>query len=122
MKDGTDHLYTWGRRDWEYGGLPATGGARQESIKSGKWDRYHPIPVKIHIKSFMEKDGDGIAHWFRLEPYAFVQGALVSLGEEQRVYVVTREMTSHNHPRWPVIVGTGQAIEIEPDDLFARRL
>jgi putative SOS response-associated peptidase YedK len=104
----------WGRRQWEEGQLPATGWARLESIKSGKWDRYRLRSVKIPVDQFMEKDRDGEAHWFVVDAGRFIQGALARWRDEARVYVVTVAPTGGQaiiHDRWPRIVGAERLAE-----------
>ena len=112
LKDVTkpDHLLPWGRREWEEGNLPATGWARLESLKAGKWDQYRPISAKIKVDQFMEKDKDGEPHWFGLNAGQFIQGAVVSWKGERRVYVVTIQpqgALAAIHDRWPRLVGPG---------------
>jgi putative SOS response-associated peptidase YedK len=105
--EGAEALLPWGRREWESGRLPATGWARLESIQAGKWDRYRPVPVQIPVEQFMEKDREGEAHWFSLEPGQVIQGALARVDDEQRVYVVTltpEGALAAIHDRWPRIV------------------
>ncbi len=47
------------------GHLPATGWARVDSIRAGKWARFHPRDVRIVAEHFMEKDPAGVSHWLR---------------------------------------------------------
>lgn len=56
---GEIQLMPWGRRQKQPGHLPVTGWARLDSIYSGRWDKYFPVPVKIPVLSFMEKDLEG---------------------------------------------------------------
>jgi len=49
----------WGRRQQQAGKLPLGGWARQESIYTGRWDRWLLIPVKLPAISFMETDIEG---------------------------------------------------------------
>lgn len=108
--DPATRTFTWGRREKEAGHLPVTGWARLDSIKAGKWDQYHPILVKIRVDQLMEKDSQGNRHWFGMNPGTFIQGALVSWDDEQRVYVVTvipEGELARIHDRWPRVVGQG---------------
>lgn len=120
MRDGSVARMRWGARKEEP--APETGGARWpkggwarlESIKSGRWNAYDPQPVKIPAKGYMEKDGEGRSHWFRLEPGEYIQGLVARVGEERRVYVVTVSAPpkfAHIHDRWPRIVGREAADE-----------
>lgn len=106
LKSGDLDLVTWGRRENEPGRLPATGWARLDSVQDGKWSRYHPMSVRIMVDRFMEKDMDGVAHWYDVKEGAFIRGLLTQIGDEMRVYVVTMPTPSeyaHVHNRWPRI-------------------
>lgn len=105
-RDGSIVLLPWGRRKDQKGILPLGGWARLDSIYTGRWDRWFPIPVKLHIKSFMEKDIIGTSHWFDLTGGKYIQGLVARDGYEQRIYVVTvePEMAEAVHERWPRIV------------------
>lgn len=106
-EDGDIELVQWGRRENQAGHLPVTGWARLDSIKAGKWQRYHPIPVKIQVLNFMEKDNQGKSHWYGLNPGEFIQGLLAQAGSEKRVYVVTvppEAENAHIHNRWPRVL------------------
>lgn len=106
MKGGSTVLLPWGRRKDQKGVLPLGGWARLDSIHAGRWDRWFPIPVKLHIKSFMEKDIIGSSQWFDLTKGKYIQGLVARDGHEQRIYVVTVDpgMTEAVHERWPRIV------------------
>ena len=106
MKNHETSLVTWGRRKEEAGALPLGGWARHESILKGTWDKYRPVPVKIAVDAFMEKDQQKVSHWFNLEPGQVIQGLLArSADGQQRVYVVTVEPDDKSiHDRWPRIV------------------
>ena len=67
MRDGNISLMPWGRRKEQEGNLPLGGWARLDSINTGKWEYVHPIPVKIIVDGFMEKDHNKDSHWFTLE-------------------------------------------------------
>lgn len=105
-RSGGSRLVTWGRRSGESGNLPLGGWARLESIHSGRWNRWQPRPVRLALQAFMEKDIEGVSHWFPLTDGQWVQGLLVQDGTEQRVYVVTitPQMPDAVHERWPRIV------------------
>ncbi|MDH5601014.1 MAG: hypothetical protein OEY78_06875 [Gammaproteobacteria bacterium] len=99
-------LLPWGRRKEQAGHLPLGGWARLESIYQGRWDKWFPVPVKLPIKQFMEKDIQGNSHWFDLTPGQFIQGLIARDKYEQRVYVVTitPELDDAVHDRWPRIL------------------
>jgi hypothetical protein len=105
-KDGRVILLPWGRRKTQPGVLPMGGWARLDSIHTGRWDKWFPVPVKLPIKSFMEKDIEGNSHWYDLTKGKFIQGLVARDGAEQRVYVVTvtPEMAEAVHDRWPRVV------------------
>ncbi|MCW8827622.1 MAG: hypothetical protein OQK94_01050 [Gammaproteobacteria bacterium] len=105
-KDGSVILLPWGRRKTQPGILPMGGWARLDSIHSGRWDKWFPVPVKLPIKSFMEKDIEGSSHWYDLTRGKFIQGLVAREGAEQRVYVVTvePEMAEAVHERWPRVI------------------
>ena len=96
----------WGRRREQAGALPLGGWARLDSIYVGRWDRWFPVPVKIQVKSFMEKDLEGHSHWFDLTKGQWIQGLVARYRYERRVYVVTiePEMAEAVHDRWPRIM------------------
>ena len=96
----------WGRRREQAGALPLGGWARLDSIYAGRWDRWFPVPVKIQVKSFMEKDLEGHGHWFDLTKGQWIQGLVARYRYERRVYVVTiePEMAEAVHDRWPRIM------------------
>jgi hypothetical protein len=108
QRDGSIRLVTWGRRSKdELGELPITGWARLDSVTAGKWQRYHPIPVKIAVDEFMEKDAKKDSHWYRLKPAEYIRGSYASMGDEHRVYVVTVPAPAglaYVHDRWPRMV------------------
>jgi hypothetical protein len=99
-------LLPWGRRKDQQGALPLGGWARLDSIYSGRWDRWFPVPVKLPIKQFMEKDLEGSSHWYDLTRGQWIQGLVARDGHEQRVYVVTVEpqLADAVHDRWPRLV------------------
>lgn len=99
-------LLPWGRRQRQPGKLPLGGWARHESIQEGRWDRWNPIPVKLIVDEFMEKDHEGVSHWFMVTTGKWIQGLVATWEEERRVYVVTitPEMDNAVHDRWPRIL------------------
>ena len=107
-KDGEIEWVTWGRRKEENAPeFPNGGWARLDSIKEGKWQRYHPRPVLLPIQSFMEKDHDKNSHWFDLKPDELLQGLLTIQNDQPRVYIVTTdtpEEYSYIHDRWPRVI------------------
>jgi len=110
MRDGDIRLLPWGRRKEQAGHLPQGGWARLDSIKAGKWQRFHPVAVKIVVEQFMEKDQQRQSHWFDLAEGQYIQGLVASCPEEQRVYVVTTAVEEAAkleyaiHDRWPRII------------------
>ncbi|MFK5948592.1 MAG: hypothetical protein QM500_07465 [Methylococcales bacterium] len=105
-KDKSIVLLPWGRRKEQQGHLPMGGWARLDSIYAGRWDKWFPIPVKLPIKQFMEKDIQGNSHWFDITKGQFIQGLIARDKYEQRVYVVTitPEFEDAVHERWPRII------------------
>jgi hypothetical protein len=90
-RDGEIMLMRWGRREKQEGQLPITGWARLDSIYAGRWDKYFPIPVRIPVLRFMEKNYEGVSKWYGLIPSNCIQGLVAREGNEMRVYVVTVE-------------------------------
>ncbi len=105
-KGGEVVLLPWGRRKEQAGVLPLGGWARLDSIHAGRWDKWFPKPVKLVIKSFMEKDVEGTSHWYDLTQGKWIQGLVARNDHEQRVYVVTVEPQRDDaaHDRWPRIM------------------
>ncbi|AUZ62222.1 hypothetical protein PRJ_5664 (plasmid) [Pseudomonas sp. XWY-1] len=104
--DGSVEWLPWGRRQEQKGKLPATGWARVDSIRAGKWARFHPREVWIVAERFMEKDPAGVSHWFDLEEGQAIEGLLVAAGDERRVYVVSTlppPGCESIHGRWPLV-------------------
>lgn len=107
-------LMPWGRRKQQRGDLPLGGWARLEMIYKGQWDRWQPKPVKIPVKSFMEKSHDGSNHWFDLIKGQCLQGLVACNKYERRVYVVTIEPEQENawYYRWPRIINKNNKLEL----------
>ena len=99
-------LLPWGRRREQIGNLPMGGWARLDSIYAGRWDKWFPVPVKLPVTQFMEKDIQGNSHWFDITKGQFIQGLIARDKYEQRVYVVTitPEFEDAVHERWPRIL------------------
>lgn len=106
MRNGDIHLLPWGRRHEQAGRLPLGGWARLDSIYAGRWDRWFPVPVKLLVKSFMEKDFEGHSHWYDLTRGQWIQGLVARCRHERRIYVVTiePELADAVHDRWPRIM------------------
>lgn len=109
-KDKNIVLLPWGRRKEQKGNLPMGGWARLDSIYAGRWDKWFPIPVKLPVTQFMEKDIQGNSHWFDITKGQFIQGLIARDKYEQRVYVVTiaPELEDATHERWPRILSGNQ--------------
>ena len=105
-KQGSHVLLPWGRRREQQGKLPMGGWARLDSVYAGRWDRWFPIPVKLPLLQFMEKDFEGNSHWHTLTKGQWVQGLIAKERYEQRVYVVTIEPEQNDavYHRWPRIL------------------
>jgi hypothetical protein len=105
-RQGGTELLAWGRRHDQSGELPPGGWARLDTIYSGRWDRWFPVPVKLLLKSFMEKDFEGHSHWYDLTRGQWIQGLVARYRHERRVYVVTiePELPDAVHERWPRIM------------------
>jgi hypothetical protein len=99
-------LLPWGRRREQAGRLPLGGWARLESIYAGRWDRWFPVPVKLPVSSFMEKDIEGHPYWYDLVKGQWIQGLIAKEKYERRLYIVTvtPELEDAIHDRWPRIV------------------
>lgn len=106
MKNKKIELLPWGRRKEQAGILPLGGWARLDSIYAGRWDKWFPKPVKLPLKSFMEKDLEGQSHWFDLTKGQCIQGLIARDKYEQRIYIVTitPEFEDAVHNRWPRII------------------
>ena len=107
---GKVQLLPWGRRSEQAGKLPLGGWARLDAIYAGRWDRWFPVPVKVPVKSFMEKDLEGHTRWYDLTRGQWIQGLVARNRYERRIYIVTLvpELADAIHDRWPRIM-SGQA-------------
>lgn len=105
-RDGGVQLLPWGRRPQQAGQLPLGGWARLEAIRTGRWDRWFPVPVKLTLKRFMEQDAGNRPCWYDLIRGQWIQGLVAREGSERRVYVVVIEPEPAGavHVRWPRIL------------------
>lgn len=107
-KSGEIEWVTWGKRKEENAPyFPNGGWARLDSIKEGKWQRFHPTPVLLPVNAFMEKDHEKVSHWFDLKSDEVIQGLLTIHEDAARVYVVTTDTPqefSFIHDRWPRVI------------------
>lgn len=107
-KSGEIEWVTWGKRKEENAPyFPNGGWARLDSIKEGKWQRFHPTPVLLPVNAFMEKDHEKVSHWFDLKSDEVIQGLLTVHEDVARVYVVTTDTPqefSFIHDRWPRVI------------------
>ncbi len=101
----------FGQRGQSSTALPEGPCARHESIKNGKWLKWHSHPVQIRVDRFMERSKDKAEHWFDLKDGEVIQGCLaegrVAGKDVMAVYVVTVPAPpefAHIHERWPRIV------------------
>tara|TARA_R110002167_G_scaffold202049_1_gene405778 strand:+ start:6963 stop:7379 length:417 start_codon:yes stop_codon:yes gene_type:complete len=106
MKNGSIQLLPWGRRQKQSGALPLGGWARIESIETGFWDKYFPIPVKLMVNEFFsEETATGNIKCRTITEGSFMQGLVATDRQEIRVYVVTITPTEDQiHDRWPKIL------------------
>ena len=98
----------WGKRREELApGFIQGGWARLNSIREGKWARFHPKPIQLAVTSFMEKDEQKVSHWIDVPEDMAIQGLLASVNDEVRLYVVTEDTPSEYawvHDRWPRLI------------------
>ena len=58
----------------------------------------------------MEKDAEGVSHWFDLELHMVIQGLIAERDKQQRVYVVTERPPpefASIHDRFPRLLKLG---------------
>jgi hypothetical protein len=105
-RTGGVRLLAWGRRGEQAGRLPLGGWARLDTIYAGRWDRWFPVPVKVPVRSFMEKDLEGHTRWYDLTRGQWIQGLVARHKHERRIYIVTvtPELADAIHDRWPRIM------------------
>lgn len=109
-------LVHWGRRGSEPGHLPVTGWARLEFVERGAWARWQPLPVKVMVDSWQGKEREtGQTFWHALREHEYLQGLLVRLRGEERVYIVTVDSAKEagivsrmRYDRGPLIMQAGQ--------------
>ena len=108
-KQGQWVMLPWGRRKTQTGNLPMGGWARLESIHQGRWNQYFAKPIKLVASAFMEKDIEGVSHWYPVIQGQYLQGLLARYDNERRVYVVTitPKRADALHERWPRIIMAG---------------
>jgi putative SOS response-associated peptidase YedK len=109
-RDGGVTWLPWGSRNRMDHSFPNGGWARLESIKQGKWKAWHPRPVLIGCDRFMEKDAEGVTHWFDMEAHMVIQGLVAERNQKQLVYVVTEPPPPEYawiHDRYPRLVRLG---------------
>lgn len=115
LRSGEVRYVPWGRHQGESGRLPLSGWARLDSVRKGTWSKYSPIPVRIPVHQFMERDREGAAHWYSVGEGFALQGVLARCGEEVRVYVIAVKPSTtalrQMHQRWPRIVKAGACAE-----------
>lgn len=100
----------WGLRKEEKNvpkGFVQGGWARIDSVDTGKWEKYQAERVKLAVIAFMEKDKERISHWVDVPDGAALDGLVVTIGGESRLYVVTESTPvafAWVHDRWPRLV------------------
>lgn len=77
-----------------------------DGVYAGRWYRWFPVPVRIPVRSFMEKDLEGHSRWYDLTRSQWIQGLVARDGHERRVNVITiePELADAIHARWPRIM------------------
>lgn len=106
-KDGSISWLRWGERHGVKSAFVQGPCARLDSIQLGKWQRFKPVPVKIPIDRYMERDNKGAPYWVKVQAGQYLQGLVATVNDEQRVYVVTIEAPKqfrHVSERWPRII------------------
>lgn len=108
-RHGDLHWLRWGESHGVTGSPWVAGPcARLDSIQAGKWDKYAPVPVKLAVGRYMERNASGKPYWGKLAEGEYLQGLVAVIGRERRVYVVTVDTPPrwrHVSLRWPRIVG-----------------
>jgi hypothetical protein len=105
-RDGSTDLLAWGRRKGQLGRLPLGAVAPLTAIKQGRWNKFSPRPILIPIDAFLQNNSLGNRHWVYLQGGEYIQGLVATLGNEQRVYIVTMQPTFSGsaEERWPKII------------------
>jgi len=105
--DGVEWI-KWGKRREETApGFAQGGWARIDSVNNGKWDKYNHKRVYLAIQAFMEKDAAKKSHWVAVPPGMAVDGLVITINDESRLYVVTEDTPPEYawvHDRWPRLV------------------
>ncbi|HEX5278254.1 MAG TPA: hypothetical protein VFW42_11380 [Fluviicoccus sp.] len=107
LRDGGLRWLRWGERHGVPSVWVAGPCARLDSIRAGKWDRYQPVPVKLAVRRYMERNAVNKPFWAKLEAGEYLQGLVATVNGEQRVYVVTDDTPAayrHVSDRWPRII------------------
>jgi putative SOS response-associated peptidase YedK len=106
--NGDVEWVTWGKRKEEPDrSFPNGRWARLDSVKDGRWERFHPQPVLVPAQAFMEKDHERKSHLVDVAPGQAIQGLLAKHNDETRIYVVTTDTSTEYdwiHDRWPRLV------------------
>lgn len=111
--------------------MPKGACARLESVKEGRWRRWHPRPVRILVEKFSERSHvDRCNYWFSLPADLAIQGLFIPPSQDAqygRVYVVTVSLEvarqyglqalfplpsggiADVHDRWPRLIPRGDA-------------
>ncbi|MDP1539266.1 MAG: hypothetical protein Q8K94_08865 [Moraxellaceae bacterium] len=108
MKDGSIRWLKWGERHGVQSAFVQGPCARLDSIQAGKWQRFNPMPVKIPITRYMERNQKCAPYWVKVEDGQYLQGLVATVNGEQRVYVVTVDAPQafrHVQDRWPRVIG-----------------
>lgn len=123
--DDDVELLQWGRRqkeeDPEYG-VPVTGWAKADKLKSDFWQRYNPEEVLIPAFRFSEKGKLPKSKWFDMPEGTFLMGLKIHKKDKSFIYVVTNPAIGALeaiHPRMPLVVNKDFSpadFEIQDDD------
>lgn len=119
-RSGAVEFLPWGARDDRYlaydntpGYLlkfPVGGWAPRDAIRSGAWQKFEPLPVRVVASRFVLVDGQLGPVFFALKPGEYIQGLLARSGAQRRVYVVTVDPPAEHANKWqlwPRIVKAG---------------
>ncbi|RZU45182.1 hypothetical protein EV700_1997 [Fluviicoccus keumensis] len=107
LRNGDVRWLRWGERHGVPSPWIAGPCARLDSIQAGKWDRYQPVPVKLPVRRYMERNARNKPYWVRLNEGEYLQGLAARVGDEVRVYVVTVDTPAayrHVSDRWPRVI------------------
>jgi len=70
-------------------------------LRADKWTAFAPRPVRIVASGIIQLDRMIGPVYFALEAGEFIQGLLASIGNHERVYVVTVPSAAEHADRWP---------------------